>query len=62
LVSGIWYTGNPFRGRRKIVEKLKHLWVQYGTARNLRVVYILITLAALAAAGGAPSAGGGAGT
>jgi hypothetical protein len=43
------------------MNKLNHLWVQYATPRNRKVVYILLTLAALAVAGGAPSAGSGMG-
>ena len=41
------------------MDKLKVVWYQYGTARNLKVVYILLTLAALVVAGGAPSTGSG---
>jgi hypothetical protein len=44
------------------MKKLNNLWVRYATPRNLRVLYLLVTLAALAVAGGAPSAGGGAGS
>jgi hypothetical protein len=42
------------------MKKLNHLWVRYGTPRNLKIAYILMVLAALAAAGGAPVGGGGA--
>ena len=41
--------------------KLNQLWIRYGTPRNMRIFYILLALAALAAAGGAPSNGGGTG-
>jgi hypothetical protein len=41
------------------MDKLKVLWYQYGTARNVKVVCVLVTLAALVVAGGAPSTGGG---
>ncbi|MFN2224672.1 MAG: hypothetical protein ACK2UY_00160 [Anaerolineae bacterium] len=36
------------------MEKVKYLWVRYGTSRNLKVAYIVLTLVALAVAGGAP--------
>ena len=32
------------------MKKLDHLWIHYATPRNRKVVYILLTLAALAAA------------
>jgi uncharacterized membrane protein YesL len=41
------------------MKTLKCLWVRYGTQRNLKVLYILLTLAGLAVAGGAPGTGGG---
>jgi hypothetical protein len=41
------------------MNNLKYLWVRYGTPRNRKIVYILLSLAALAVAGGAPSAGSG---
>lgn len=41
------------------MNQLKVLWVRYGTSQNRKIVYILLTLAALAVAGGAPSAGSG---
>ncbi len=37
------------------MNNLRRLLIQYGTPRNLKVMYILITLAALAIAGGAPA-------
>lgn len=43
------------------MDKVKVMWYRYGTARNLRVVYVLLTLAALAIAGGAPGTGSGQG-
>jgi hypothetical protein len=43
------------------MEKLNYLWLKYGTARNRKVAYIVLTLVALAVAGGAPGAGGGIG-
>jgi hypothetical protein len=42
------------------MRKLNHLWVRYGTPRNLKILYVLLVLASLAVAGGAPSDGGGA--
>jgi len=42
------------------MKKLNCLWTRYGTPQNLKVLYILLTLIALAVAGGAP--GGGSGT
>lgn len=44
------------------MEKLASMWVRYGTSRNLKVVYILLSLIALAVAGSAPIAGSGAGS
>ena len=41
------------------MNKLSQLWVQYGTPRNLKVLYIAVSLIALAVAGGAPGAGSG---
>jgi hypothetical protein len=43
------------------MKKLNDLWIRYGTPSNLRLLYILMTLVALAVAGGAPggSSGGG---
>ena len=43
------------------MKELKNLWVRYGTTRNMKVAYIVITLIALAVAGGAPGAGSGMG-
>lgn len=43
------------------MNKLSSLWFQVATPRNRQVVLILLTLAALAIAGGAPSAGSGMG-
>ncbi len=43
------------------MKELKNLWLRYGTTRNMKVAYIVITLVALAVAGGAPSAGSGIG-
>ena len=37
------------------MQKLNQLWLQYGTINNLRVLYLMLTLVALAVAGGAPS-------
>ncbi|MBN1660142.1 MAG: hypothetical protein JXA93_17210 [Anaerolineae bacterium] len=42
--------------------KLASMWVRYGTARNLKVVYIVLSLVALAVASAAPGAGSGAGS
>lgn len=41
------------------MKKLQHLWIQYATPQNLKILYIVLVLATLAIAGGAPSAGGG---
>lgn len=41
------------------MKKLNQLWLQYGTARNVQFIYILLVLVAVAAAGGAPSIPGG---
>jgi hypothetical protein len=43
------------------MEKLYRLWGRYGTSRNIKVLYIVGTLVALAVASGAPGAGSGAG-
>jgi len=43
------------------MKELKNLWVRYGTTRNMKVAYIVMTLVALAVAGGAPGAGSGIG-
>jgi hypothetical protein len=43
------------------MNKLDQLWLQYGTPNNLKVLYVLLALVALAIAGGAPSGGGGVG-
>jgi hypothetical protein len=43
------------------MNKLNQLWLQYGTPNNLKVLYVLLALVALAIAGGAPSGGGGVG-
>jgi hypothetical protein len=37
------------------MQKLDQLWLKYGTFNNLKVLYLLLTLVALAVAGGAPS-------
>jgi hypothetical protein len=61
LVSGICYAAwvNQ-RGGGSKMKKLNGLWIKYGTSRNLKVLYIVLTLIALAVASGAPGAGGGA--
>ena len=41
------------------MKKLSQMWVRYGTPSNRKVVYILLSLIALAVASGAPGAGGG---
>ncbi len=43
------------------MTNLRRFMIQYGTPQNLRVVYVLFTLVALAIAGGAPATGSGAG-
>jgi hypothetical protein len=58
LVRDICYAGGEIREEANM-KKLNHFWIQYGTARNLKVMYILLTLIALAVASGAPGTGGG---
>jgi hypothetical protein len=41
------------------MEKLSSLWIKYGTPRNRKIAYVVLSLVALAAAGGAPAAGSG---
>jgi len=41
------------------MKALQSLWIRYGTPQNAKVLFILLTLAALAVAGGAPGAGSG---
>lgn len=41
------------------MEKLNSLWTKFGTPRNRKIAYIVMSLVALAAAGGAPGAGSG---
>jgi len=41
------------------MEKVKYLWGRYGTSRNIKVAYIVLSLIALAVAGGAPGGTGG---
>ncbi len=43
------------------MAKLSYLWVRYGTTRNVKALYVVLALVALAVAGGAPSAGSGTG-
>lgn len=43
------------------MEKLNYLWTKFGTPRNRKVAYIVLSLVALAAASGAPGAGSGVG-
>ena len=43
------------------MKKLNDLWIRYGTPSNLRLLYILVTLVALAVAGGAPGGASGGG-
>jgi hypothetical protein len=65
LVSGICYSSVETRGEidegRSRMEKVKYLWVRYGKSQNLKTLYIVLSLIALAVASGAPSGGGGAG-
>lgn len=44
------------------MTNLVSMFTKYATPRNRKVLYILLTLAALAIAGGAPSAGSGLGS
>ncbi len=41
------------------MRKISQLWVQYATPSNLKVLYVVLTLIALAIAGGAPGIGSG---
>lgn len=41
------------------MEKVKVLWTRYGTSRNVKIAYIVLSLVALAVAGGAPGGTGG---
>ena len=43
------------------MEKLTSLWLRYGSPRNRKAAYVVLALAALAVAGGAPGAGSGTG-
>ena len=43
------------------MKKLNDLWIRYGTPSNLKLFYVLLTLVALAVAGGAPGTGSGGG-
>lgn len=47
------------RRRRTIVEKFRYLWARYGTPRNVKAFYVMLTLVALVVAGGAPGSGSG---
>ena len=40
-----------------VMKKLNLFWLRYGTPNNLKLAYILLTLVALAVAGGAPCGG-----
>ncbi len=44
------------------MEPINKIWLRYGTTRNIRLFYILVTLISLAVAAGAPSAGSGIGS
>ena len=55
----IWFTKSEEQKERLEMDELKVLWCRYGTPRNLKVIYILLTLAALVVAGGAPGTGSG---
>jgi len=43
------------------MKTFNYLWIRYATPTNRKIAYILLILAALAAAGGAPSGSGGVG-
>jgi hypothetical protein len=43
------------------MKNLNYLWTRFGTPRNRKVAYIVLTLVALAASSGAPGAGSGMG-
>jgi len=60
LVRGIWYTQRN-QMKEDMMKNLNYHWTKYGTSRNVKAVYILLTLAALAVASGAPGAGSGIG-
>ena len=59
LVRGIWYPTICIDAEEAKMEKLSSLWTKYGTPRNRKIAYIVLSLAALAAASGAPGAGSG---
>ncbi len=42
------------------MKTLNYLWARFGTPRNRKVAYIVLSLVALAVASGAPGAGSGA--
>jgi hypothetical protein len=39
------------------MHKLNHLWIRYATPQNRKVLYVVLSLIALAVASGAPSGG-----
>lgn len=41
------------------MEKVKYFWGRYATPRNVKIAYVVLSLIALAVAGGAPAGGGG---
>jgi hypothetical protein len=44
-----------------MMKSMRELWIKLATPRNQKILYILLTLAALAIASGAPGAGSGTG-
>jgi hypothetical protein len=54
---GVLHSAHITSKRRKM-KKLQVLWITLSTPRNQKVVYVLLTLAALAIASGAPGADG----
>ena len=48
-----------FIERRLFMKKVQYLWGRYATPRNVKIAYVLLTLVALAVAGGAPGGGSG---
>lgn len=61
LVKGICYPTIGINDEEERMEKLNYLWTRYGTPRNRKVAYIVVSLVALAAASGAPGVGSGVG-
>jgi hypothetical protein len=61
LVKGIWYPTIRIYIEEARMETLNYLWTRFGTPRNRKVAYVVLSLVALAVASGAPGAGSGLG-